>query len=253
MRYLIAHGIRTQCCCLIALAAASAAIAQSSETIAGACGGYETGELHLTIGTTDFSGTSTVHAHWPDYGLFLWRPSIVGESFGAQLRVGRYRTDGSFVHDFPATVVLLDGVGVTQRINIVHRVDLETLEADLLATYELPAGFAVGLGPTASYHTTMNGKVTQNLVEPENARFLNPGGLPTENNGRTLVLRNGEWPNRNKVTFGLTGSLMYTWRIDDWLAIIPEAHARHEFTDFSPDLSRNGLIFGGGLNVALIL
>ncbi|MBS1914258.1 MAG: hypothetical protein JST22_19875 [Bacteroidetes bacterium] len=221
----------------------------------GAGGGYETGTLRLDISNPPFVQPGNSRTTWPEGHLLLFVPRLAGGLLGCEVHLGWHRERGTIVNYPPATLVLLPGSPdpVMQRISFEQTFDMQTLQADLLATFQLPAGFSIGAGPTLSDQLVMNDRMKENLIEPQDQQFVNPDALPSENNGRTLILYDGDVQDRSHITIGMMASLVYTLRIGDRLAVIPEVHARHEFTDLSPHISWNGFIFGGGLNVALSL
>ncbi|MBS1914257.1 MAG: hypothetical protein JST22_19870 [Bacteroidetes bacterium] len=222
--------------------------AQQFETLLGAGGGYETGTLRFDNPNPPFGQPILSNAGYPEGHLLLWIPRLAGDVVGTQLRVGWHRAKSTFAFS-QDILVLQNGAGVTATQTIAYDLDFEMLRAELLAALELPAGFAIGAGPTVGNYLAMNGRLTHRTVTPPDTRFPSPD----PDNGKVITASEGEVKDRSHVSLGAMGSLMYTLHIGDRLAVIPEVHARREFTDLSPYLSWNGFIFGGGLNVAWVL
>ncbi|HVZ39024.1 MAG TPA: hypothetical protein VHI13_07085 [Candidatus Kapabacteria bacterium] len=248
---------RWYCCCVLVLLAAAVTkgAAQHCEVLLGAGGGYETGTLRFNDAIPPLEPPGSSRTAWPEGHLLLIVPRLAGNLPGCQVYLGWPRAKGTVVNYLPESAVLLPGssVPVTQRVSLEHTFDIQTLQTALLATFQLPSGFSIGAGPTLSAQLVMNDRMKENLIEPQDVRFQNPNAFPSENNGRTLILSDGEVPDRSHITIGMMASLLYTLHIGTRLAVIPEVHARHEFTDLSPSLSWTGLILGGGLNVAWVL
>jgi hypothetical protein len=67
---------------------------------------------------------------------------------------------------------------------------------------------SVAAGPVASF--VMGGKITQvqDRNSRDNARFINPDGLPTDYGGRRLIFSdNADIPGRNSIRFSLKAGL----------------------------------------------
>ena len=63
-------------------------------------------------------------------------------------------------------------------------------------------------GPAISLAIGDNNRQVQNLDLPENARFKNPRNLPSENNGRTLVLKDSEIEQKSGTRFALRAGIL---------------------------------------------
>jgi hypothetical protein len=84
-------------------------------------------------------------------------------------------------------------------------IDYTLLNIEVLYKYELVTmgsfRVAVAGGPAFQYVMAGRNRQVQDLEEPQNARFLNPDGFVTENNGRTLVFFDDDIPQRNATRF----------------------------------------------------
>ncbi len=122
---------------------------------------------------------------------------------------------GSFKQELDPTLVLLDGVGVTQEVTTTSDVTYQLVSAEVMYKQEIwmPSKsfrMSVAGGPVASY--VLGGKLTQvqDLIQPDNARFKNPLGLRTDLNGRRLIFYDNEdIPGRNAMRFSLKAGLMF--------------------------------------------
>jgi hypothetical protein len=123
---------------------------------------------------------------------------------------------GHFRQELPEAAVLLEGGGgipVNQSISTTSDITYQLLGAEVMYKQEfvtLGKSFRVSVagGPVASL--VMGGKITQvqDLNEPENARFTNPDGLPTDYGGRRLIFSdNADIPGRNSIRFSLKAGL----------------------------------------------
>lgn len=122
---------------------------------------------------------------------------------------------GHFRQELPEAAVLLEGqqIPVNQSISTTSDITYQLLEAEVMYKKDLITlgkSFRVSVagGPVGSY--VMGGKITQvqDLDQPENARFKNPDGLPTDFNGRRLIFSNNdEIPGRNSIRFSLKAGL----------------------------------------------
>ncbi|MBS1912475.1 MAG: outer membrane beta-barrel protein [Bacteroidetes bacterium] len=140
---------------------------------------------------------------------------IPGTSWSIVPAVTYESRPGNFKQQLPDVLVLLDGVGVTQTVSATSDITYQLLSAEVMYKQEIwtPAKafrMSVAAGPVFSY--VLGGKNTQyqDLDQPANARFLNPDGLPTGNNGRRLIYAdNIDIPGRNAIRFSLKAGLQF--------------------------------------------
>lgn len=105
---------------------------------------------------------------------------------------------GEFISNTADVDVLVQNgnqiVRTTQSVNLESKIAYNLVTLDLLYKQEIvpvtPKFRLYGmLGPAYSFVLNGQNKQVQNLLFPTNAKFINSNALPTENNGRTLVLR----------------------------------------------------------------
>jgi hypothetical protein len=138
-----------------------------------------------------------------------------------------------FTHQLPSVAVIIDSSKIPVNAAIVEgwSFTMETLRFDLFGRYELPLrGLALELGATIANRKFDTMRITQSLVAPTNARFINPDGLPSLDSGRTLVAYEGYWSASHHLLFGAEAGLSYTIPLGSRLALAPEVTIRKEFT-----------------------
>jgi hypothetical protein len=154
-------------------------------------------------------------------------------SVEAGIRLERSRLDGESIWELPMVAILLEGSGgipANQSLLYREKFQMETVRTDLVVHSGLPvAGLAIEAGLTIAYRRFLRARRTQELIEPQDARFKNPDGIPTENNGRVFVYYDGTWPESNHIVTGAVAGLTFTIPIVKGLSIVPEALLRKEF------------------------
>ena len=102
----------------------------------------------------------------------------------------------------PSTPEILD-----QTVSTTSDITYSFLNVEVLYKQEvlLLGDLRVGVlgGPAAQYIMGGTNRQVQDLDKPENARFINLDGLPTENNGRRLIFFDGDIPERNATRFSV--------------------------------------------------
>jgi hypothetical protein len=135
---------------------------------------------------------------------------LLGESWSLIPRITYEARPGSFQSELPDALVLLPNSGgqiVTQTVTASSEVTYSLLNFELMYKQEVAdlGGMRIGVaaGPAAGLIIGGKNRQVQDLIEPENARFTNPQGYETENNGRRLIFFNEDIPARNGFRFSL--------------------------------------------------
>jgi len=142
---------------------------------------------------------------------------LAGETWSIVPRIMYETRPGLFVSEMPDVDVLVNSGNATQKVS--QTVNLESSIKYNLATFDvlykqeiLPITntlrLAGMLGPAVSAALGDNNRQVQNLVLPENAKFINPRSLPAENNGRTLVLRDSSIEQKSGIRFALRAGVL---------------------------------------------
>ncbi|MCE2502861.1 MAG: outer membrane beta-barrel protein [Chlorobi bacterium] len=140
-------------------------------------------------------------------------PSVDGR-WGIIPRITFEQRPGQFRQELPDVPVLVPNPidpstpeVVDQTISTTSDITYSLLNVELMYKQEvlLLGDLRVGVlgGPAAQYIMGGTNRQVQDLDEPENARFINPDGLPTENNGRRLIFFDGDIPERNATRFSV--------------------------------------------------
>jgi len=145
------------------------------------------------------------------WGFFggLTAELLLGESWSIIPRLTYESRPGSFTSELPDALVLLPGTEevVTQTVSASSEVTYSILNAEVMYKQELAdlGGMRIGagIGPAVSVVLGGNNRQVQDLIEPENARFTNPQGYQTENNGRRLIFFDDEIPARSDLRFSM--------------------------------------------------
>ncbi len=148
-----------------------------------------------------------------------------GETWSIVPSVQYESRPGSFTQTLPDALVLIPGEQdpVTQTVTTQSDITYSFVSAEVLYKQEfLVVGglrFSAAAGPAFGYVLGGNNHQIQQLVEPQNARFINPDNLPAEDNGRRLVLFDGPIPERNSIRFSLKGGIQFEIGLfnDAWL------------------------------------
>jgi hypothetical protein len=145
-------------------------------------GGFEKGDLAgFTVGIGSEAPLSLISdSPW-------WKGLVV------MPRLTFRSTSGSFSHALPDVLVLLPGQPAPVAQTVESRLAFTMQEAglDIHFRYPIWAGLGIKVGMGVAYRWMSTWRLTQNLVEPSNARFVNPRGYPTEDSSRVLVLSDG--------------------------------------------------------------
>lgn len=142
---------------------------------------------------------------------------LAGETWSIVPRIMYETRPGLFTNQMPDVDVLVQSGNTTQRVK--QTVALESSIKYNLATLDvlykqeiLPITNNLRLsavaGPAISLAIGDNNRQVQNLDLPENARFKNPRNLPSENNGRTLVLKDSEIEQKSGTRFALRAGIL---------------------------------------------
>lgn len=140
-------------------------------------------------------------------------PSVNG-SWGIIPRITFEQRPGQFHEELPDAQVLLPGAGqngnpviVEQTVSTTSDIVYTLLNAEVMYKQELllldDLRISVLGGPAFGYVIGGTIRQIQDLETPENARFINPTNLPSENNGRRLIFKDDDIPARNATRFSL--------------------------------------------------
>jgi hypothetical protein len=164
----------------------------------------------------------------------------LGKSWSIIPRITYEQRPGSFDQELPDVDVLVPGSlePVKQTVTTSSEISYNLLTAEVLYKQEfaqIGKGLRIGaaIGPTASY--IMGGKInqTQDLVEPENARFSNPEGKPVTNNGRTIIFaEDADIPGVSSTRFSIKAGLQVEFGLfkNAWI-MTPGAYYDFGLTD----------------------
>lgn len=150
----------------------------------------------------------------------------LGESWSLIPAITYSSMPGQFTQTLPDALVLIPGEAdpVEQTVTTQSDITYSLVTAEVLWKQEfLVTGGGLRLsaaaGPTFSYVLGGSNRQIQQLVEPQNARFTNPSGLPAEDNGRRLILYDGDIPGRSSIRASLKGGLQAEFGLfnDAWL------------------------------------
>jgi hypothetical protein len=129
-------------------------------------------------------------------------------------RVTYQTRPAQFSQNLPDAQVLLPGATdpVNQTVTTSSTITYSLLVAEIMYKYEvfkIGKGLRVGLeaGPAFGYVLGGKNRQVQDLLEPQNARFVNPEHYESENNGRRLILFDKDIPQRKSTRFSLKGGL----------------------------------------------
>ncbi len=139
-------------------------------------------------------------------------PSVNG-TWGIIPRVMFEQRPGQFSQELPDAQVLLPGATepVNQTVSTSSDITYTLLTAQVMYKQEFAniGGVRLGAaaGPSFNYVLGGHNRQVQDLDEPQNARFINPTGLPTEENGRRLIFFDNDIPARNSTRFSIMGGI----------------------------------------------
>jgi hypothetical protein len=120
---------------------------------------------------------------------------------------------GQFRQELPDVAVLAQGQAepVNQSVTVSSNVMYQLVTAELFYKREIfdigSLRLGVAGGPSASYVIGGANRQVQDLIDPPNARFSNPSGLPAENSGRRLILYDNDIPGRHDFRFSLKAGM----------------------------------------------
>jgi hypothetical protein len=171
-------------------------------------GGFRAGDGTACIVLTDGSG-------W-GYAGGLTAEYIAGRNWSIIPAISYESRPGSFRQRMPDLPVLLEGttLPVNQSIEAISDIDYRIISAEVLYKYELvqPARsvrLSVAAGPAADLVTVGRKTQVQDLINPDNARFIEGSGIyPNERYGRRQVFaKNDAIGNLNRTRFSLKGGV----------------------------------------------
>jgi hypothetical protein len=134
---------------------------------------------------------------------------------------------GHFEVELPDALVIMPGTGevVTQRTFARSDVEYDLVTIDALASLNLlrvgPVFLTVSAGPSLGFVQVGRYSQYQDLEEPPNARFTNPQGYETENEGRRLVFaRDAEIPGMSSTRLSVKGGGSVDLHLLDMLLLV---------------------------------
>lgn len=115
-----------------------------------------------------------------------------------------------------------------------HNAEIEYTNLNLEILYKLMLGetkIGIALGPSVGINLTTSAEQTFNLLEPQNAIFVEDPefkakGYEYTNDFRTIVIQNGDVPDKSGIRFGMKAGLLYEVNVKKVL-VVP-----HIFYDF---------------------
>ncbi len=148
-----------------------------------------------------------------------------GETWSIIPRITYQTRPGSFTQSLPNALVLLPGQSepVNQSVTTSSEITYNLLTFETMYKQEFaelgPIRLGVATGPTISYVLGGNNYQVQDLIDPPNARFVNPTGLPTANNGRRLIRYDDAIPERASIRASIKAGLQGEFGLFDnaWL------------------------------------
>lgn len=125
---------------------------------------------------------------------------------------------------------------VNSSTNHVNEVvyDMITFEAQ----YKLnlfDTEFGVIVGPTFDFAMTKDQNQLFQLVTPENARFEQEAGATYSDDGRTLIVKDGEIENSEAFRFGLKFGVQYEIILNNGMYVVPNFNYNFGVTNLSAD------------------
>ncbi|MGE3801604.1 MAG: outer membrane beta-barrel protein, partial [Candidatus Kapaibacterium sp.] len=172
-------------------------------------------------------------------------PSVDGR-WGIIPRITFDQRPGQFRQELPNAKVLLPNPAdpknptvVDQTVSTTSDITYSLLNVEVMYKHEilLLGDFRVGaaVGPAFQYIMGGTNRQVQDLEEPLNARFVNPDGRPTENNGRRLIFFDGDIPERSSTRFSAKAGLQGEIGIfDNQWALTPGVYYDYGLTDVTP-------------------
>ena len=143
---------------------------------------------------------------------------VINGSWGIIPRVTFEQRPGQFSEELPNAEVLLPNPNpdanpeiVSQTVSTSSDIVYTILNAEVMYKQEVLVldGLRIGVlgGPAFGY--IIGGTIfqVQDLITPENARFLNPTMLPERKSGRQLVFADEDIPARNSTRFSLKAGI----------------------------------------------
>jgi hypothetical protein len=171
----------------------------------------------------------------------------LGKSWSIIPRIYYEARPGKFQQTLPDVLVLIPGstTPVSQTVSTTSDITYNLVTASVMYKQEFAQigkglRFAAAVGPTASY--VLSGKIhqVQDLEKPENARFVNPTGKETANNGREIIFANGPIPGANSTRFSLMGGIQAEFGLfnNAWI-MTPGAYYDYGLTDVTKNENWN--------------
>jgi hypothetical protein len=148
---------------------------------------------------------------------------------------------GHFVVQLPEAV-LVDASGnelLRQTVRASSDVEYKLITVEALATlnaFKIIPGLFVTLSAGPSLGIVQDGKIDQyqDLIEPQNGRFVNPDGYPTENEGRRMYfLRHTNIPEMNGTRLSAKGGAGIDAHLFDALIVRGGVYFDYGLTDLT--------------------
>lgn len=136
-----------------------------------------------------------------------WQWTVVG-------RVSYQTRPAAFRQYLPDVEVILPNsqIPINQTVQTDADITYNLVTTELAYNYRIArlaknVFLNVEAGPSFSYVIGGKNRQVQDLIEPQNARFVNPDEYPEENNGRRLILFDGDIPGRNSTRLSMKGGV----------------------------------------------
>jgi hypothetical protein len=171
----------------------------------------------------------------------------LGKSWSIIPRIYYEARPGKFQQTLPDVLVLIPGETqpVNQTVSTTSDITYNLVTASVMYKQEFAQigkglRFAAAIGPTASY--VISGKIhqVQDLEKPENARFVNPTGKPTANNGREIIFADGDIPGLSSTRLSVMAGLQAEFGLfnNAWI-MTPGAYYDYGLTDVTKNENWN--------------
>jgi hypothetical protein len=177
-------------------------------------------------------------------------PSLLGKDWGLAARIARITSDARFSQSLPDVQVLIPNnpLPVTQHIENHLSFSTEAYLLEILPEYHL-GWLTVNAGPYIGYRRIWNVRNTQELITPAEARFANPLGFPTENDGRTLVFDDGSALSQQAIALGGLVALSASLELTEYFSLVPETFLRFDLLSPAGSGKWLGVNGGGGIGI----
>lgn len=151
-------------------------------------------------------------------GLSAEFSPIIDGSWSIVPRVTFEQRPGSFYQELPDVEIIIPSADpalpptvARQRVSTTSDITYTLLNAEVMYEQDIIIrnDFRLGLagGPSVGYVIGAANRQVQDLIEPQNARFVNSEHLPTDRAGRRLIFFDGDIPQHHDIRFSVKGGV----------------------------------------------